>query len=137
MFENRKKESSIRPFLAHPAGGQETIFYLRMALGGGLLCQYLSKWEVGGECHRGRRVDGSARKATNINNIVGFCMPLGNNLVTLFCIGLGQNTKNQSALNGRACKEVTVQVEGRRCFVKRAMTRVCSIWSPPLRRKTT
>ena len=26
-----EKESSSRPFLAHPAGGQETIFYLRMA----------------------------------------------------------------------------------------------------------
>ena len=25
------KKSSSRPFLAHPAGGQETIFYLRMA----------------------------------------------------------------------------------------------------------
>ena len=27
-----KKKSSSRPFLAHPAGGQETIFHLRMAL---------------------------------------------------------------------------------------------------------
>ena len=27
-----KKKSSSRPFLAHPVGGQETIFYLRMAL---------------------------------------------------------------------------------------------------------
>ena len=32
IFERMKKKSSIRPFLAHPAGGQETIFYLRMAL---------------------------------------------------------------------------------------------------------
>ena len=31
-IENRKKKSSSRPFLANPAGGQETIFYLRMAL---------------------------------------------------------------------------------------------------------
>ena len=31
-FENRDKKSSGRPFLAHPAGGQETIFYFRMAL---------------------------------------------------------------------------------------------------------
>ena len=30
-FENRGKKSSSRPFLAHPASGQETIFYLRMA----------------------------------------------------------------------------------------------------------
>ena len=29
--ENRRKKSSSRPFLAHPAGRQETIFYLRMA----------------------------------------------------------------------------------------------------------
>ena len=28
-----KKKVPVRPFLAHPAGGQETIFYLRMALG--------------------------------------------------------------------------------------------------------
>ena len=26
-----KKKSSSRPFLAHPAGGQETTFYLRVA----------------------------------------------------------------------------------------------------------
>ena len=32
MFEKMRKKSSSRPFLAHPAGGQETIFYLRMAL---------------------------------------------------------------------------------------------------------
>ena len=30
-FENMKKKSSSRPFLAHPAGGQETTFYLRVA----------------------------------------------------------------------------------------------------------
>ena len=27
----KKKKGSSRRFLAHPAGGQETIFYLRMA----------------------------------------------------------------------------------------------------------
>ena len=27
-----KKKEKSRPFLAHPAGGQETFFYLRMAL---------------------------------------------------------------------------------------------------------
>ena len=32
-IEDRKKKSSSRPFLAHPAGGQETTFYLRMAPG--------------------------------------------------------------------------------------------------------
>ena len=32
----KKKKSPSRPFLAHPAGGQETIFYLRMAWGPGL-----------------------------------------------------------------------------------------------------
>ena len=31
FFLKRGKKSSSRPFLAHPAGGQETIFYLRMA----------------------------------------------------------------------------------------------------------
>ena len=30
-IENREKNSSSRPFLAHPAGGQETTFYLRVA----------------------------------------------------------------------------------------------------------
>ena len=29
----KEKKDSSRPFLTHPAGGQETIFYLRMALG--------------------------------------------------------------------------------------------------------
>ena len=27
------KKSPCRPFLAHPAGGRETTFYLRVALG--------------------------------------------------------------------------------------------------------
>ena len=58
LFENRKKESSSRPFLAHPAGGQETMFYLSMALGGGLLCQYISKWEVGVSATGWRLIDG-------------------------------------------------------------------------------
>ena len=31
-IENMKKKPPIRPFLAHPAGGQETTFYLRVAL---------------------------------------------------------------------------------------------------------
>ena len=31
LFLKIGKKSSSRPFLAHPAGGQETIFYLRMA----------------------------------------------------------------------------------------------------------
>ena len=33
-----RKKSSSRPFLAHPAGGQETTFYLRVVNGrvGGL-----------------------------------------------------------------------------------------------------
>ena len=40
-----KKKNSIRPFLAHPAGGQETTFYLTVAPGDrprglGGLCQY-------------------------------------------------------------------------------------------------
>ena len=30
-FEKMKKKSSSRPFLAHPASGQETTFYLRVA----------------------------------------------------------------------------------------------------------
>ena len=33
FFLKDEKKSSSRPFLAHPAGGQETIFYLRMASG--------------------------------------------------------------------------------------------------------
>ena len=31
VFENMKKKSSSRPFLAHSAGLQETTFYLRVA----------------------------------------------------------------------------------------------------------
>ena len=31
FFENHEKKSPRRPFLAHPAGGQETTFYLRVA----------------------------------------------------------------------------------------------------------
>ena len=31
LFENVKKKSSNRPFLAHSAAGQETTFYLRVA----------------------------------------------------------------------------------------------------------
>ena len=29
--KEKKKNGSSRPFLAHPAGGQETTFYLRVA----------------------------------------------------------------------------------------------------------
>ena len=32
LFLKIEKKSSSRPFLAHPASGQEPIFYLRMAL---------------------------------------------------------------------------------------------------------
>ena len=36
LFQKSWKKSPSRPFLAHPAGGQETTFYLRVApvLGG-------------------------------------------------------------------------------------------------------
>ena len=40
MEKKKKKEKTpIRPFLAHPAGGQETTFYLRVAQG---ICSYFS-----------------------------------------------------------------------------------------------
>ena len=31
FFKNHEKKSPSRPFLSHPAGGQETTFYLRVA----------------------------------------------------------------------------------------------------------
>ena len=37
-LKNMEKKISSRPFLAHPAGGQETTFYLRMALDEGDHC---------------------------------------------------------------------------------------------------
>ena len=41
-IEKMKKKSSSRPFLAHPAGGQKTTFYLRMALCAVLECLIFS-----------------------------------------------------------------------------------------------
>ena len=35
--KSKKKKNSSRPFLAHPAGGQVTIFYLRTAWPNGLI----------------------------------------------------------------------------------------------------
>ena len=44
-----KKKSSSRPFLAHSGGGQETILYLRVALGLVIqsllsVCHHLQDW---------------------------------------------------------------------------------------------